>query len=110
MWSPSVRIFRRSNPRGQSALRDTHRVEYKRLEYIDISRGDRFDVNWETTVIPGITMRLGFGNISSPQEIRERVFLSPDRSGGAVQRIERRSNGGGSDGTRSYTIQIAGQF
>ena len=93
-----------------SAARNADRKEFKRIEQIDISRGDRVDVNWETTAIPGVTLRLGFGNISSPQEIRERTFYTPDRSSGAVLRTERRSNGGGSDGTRSYTIQIAGQF
>lgn len=93
-----------------SAARNADRVEYKRVEYIDISRGDRFDVNFETTAIQGITLRLGFGNISSPQEIRERIFYTPDRSSGTVLRTERRTNGGGSDGTRSFTIQISGQF
>jgi len=93
-----------------SVARNADRTEFKRLEDIAISRNDRVDVNWETTAIPGVTLRLGFGNITSPQEIRERTFYIPDRSSGTVLRTERRSNGGGSDGTRSYTIQIAGQF
>lgn len=93
-----------------SVARNADRTEFKRLEHIAISRNDRIDVNWETTFIPGITLRIGFGNITSPQEIRERTFYTPDRSSGTVLRTERRSNGGGSDGTRSYTIQIAGQF
>ncbi len=110
-----VASFRQDIPALKSSLsisvaRNADRKEYKRIEYVDISRGDRVDVNWETTAIPGITLRLGFGNISSPQEIRERTFYTPDRGSGALLRTERRSNGGGSDGTRSYTIQIAGQF
>jgi hypothetical protein len=110
-----VASFRQDFPALNSSLtisfaRNADRREYKRIEHIDIGRGDRVDVNWETTAIPGVTLRLGFGNISSPQEIRERTFYTPDRSSGSVLRTERRSNGGGSDGTRSYTIQIAGQF
>lgn len=110
-----VASFRQDIPAWKSSLtfsvaRNADRLEFKRLENIEISRGDRVDINWETTAIPGITLRLGFGNITSPQEIRERTFYTPDRSSGTVVRTERRSNGGGSDGTRSYTIQIAGQF
>lgn len=110
-----VASFRQDLPALKSSLsvsvaRNANRTEDKRVEHIEISRGDRVDVNWETTAIPGITLRLGFGNISSPQEVRERTFFTPDRSSNAVLRTERRSNGGGSDGTRSYTIQIAGQF
>ena len=93
-----------------SVARNADRTEFKRLEDIAIRRNDRVDVNWETTIIPSITLRIGFGNITSPKEIRERTFYAPDRSSGTVLRTERRSNGGGSDGTRSYTIQIAGQF
>ena len=93
-----------------SVARNADRTEFRRLEDIAISRNDRVDVNWETTAIPGVTLRLGFGNITSPQEIRERTFYIPDRGSGTVLRTERRSNGGGSEGTRSYTIQIAGQF
>jgi hypothetical protein len=110
-----VASFRQDMPALKSSVtlsfaRNADRVEDKRLEHIDISRGDRVDLNWETTVIPGVTMRLGFGNITSPQEIRVRTFYTPDRSSGTVLRTERRTNGGGSEGTRSYTIQIAGQF
>jgi len=80
-----------------SVARNADRTEFKRLEDIAISRNDRVDVNWETTAIPGVTLRLGFGNITSPQEIRERTFYIPDRSSGTVLRTERRSNGGGSE-------------
>ena len=107
--------FRQDIPEWKSSLtfsvaRNAERTEFKRLEHIEISRSDRVDVNWETTLIPSITLRIGFGNVTSPQEIRERIFYTPDRSSGTVLRTERRSNGGGSEGTRSYTIQIAGQF
>ena len=68
------------------------------------------DLNWETTAIPGVTLRLGVGNIFSPQEERVRTFYSPDRSSGAVARTEGRKNKGGPEGTRSYTIQVSGKF
>lgn len=110
-----IASFRQDLPGLKSALsislaRNGDREEYKRLEHITLSRGERFDINWETTAIEGITLRLGFGNIFSPQEVRERTFYAPDRSSGAISRTERRTNKGGSDGTRSYTIQLAGRF
>lgn len=57
-----------------------------------------------------MTLRLGVGNIFSPQEEGVRIFYSPDRSSGIVARTERRTNKGGPEGTRSYTIQASGKF
>lgn len=107
--------FRQDIPELKSSLsislaRNADREEYKRLEQVTLSRAERFDVNWETTAIEGVTVRLGFGNLFSPQEVRERNFYAPDRASGAIARTERRANKGGADGTRSYTIQLAGQF
>ncbi|MFT3725337.1 MAG: TonB-dependent receptor [Hyphomonadaceae bacterium] len=93
-----------------SVARNADREEYKRLEHITLSRAERVDINWETTAIEGLTIRIGFGNIFSPQEVRERTFYTPDRGSGVIQRVERRGNKGGSDGTRSYTLQLAGKF
>ncbi len=110
-----IASFRQDIPELKSALsvslaRNADREEYKRLEHISLSRGERFDINWETTAIEGLTIRIGFGNIFSPQEVRERTFYTPDRGSGVIQRTERRTNKGGSDGTRSYTLQLAGKF
>lgn len=93
-----------------SIARNGERREFKRLESITIDRAERVDLNWETTAIKGLTLRIGFGNIFAPQEVRERTFSAPDRGGGAQVRTERRTNKGGGDGTRSYTIQLAGKF
>ncbi len=110
-----IASFRQDIPELKSALsislaRNADREEYKRLEHITLSRAERFDINWETTAIEGVTLRLGFGNLFSPQEVRERTFYTPDRASGTVSRTERRTNKGGTDGTRSYTIQLAGRF
>ncbi len=110
-----VASFRQDIPELKSSIslsvaRNADREEYKRLEHISLSRAERVDLNFETTAIEGITLRIGFGNIFSPQEVRERTFYSPDRSNGVVLRTEQRNNKGGGDGTRSYSIQLAGKF
>lgn len=110
-----IASFRQDIPELKSSLsfsvaRNADREEYKRLEHITLSRAERVDINWETTAIEGLTIRFGFGNIFSPQEVRERTFYTPDRSSGGIERTEVRNNKGGSDGTRSYTIQFAGKF
>jgi Outer membrane protein beta-barrel family len=94
-----------------SLARNAAREEFKLLEAITTDRPvERMDLSWETTAISGITVRLGVGNIFSPQEERVRTFYSPDRSSGIIARTESRMNKGGPDGTRSYTIQISGKF
>lgn len=110
-----VASFRQEIPALKSSLsfsvaRNADREEYKRLEHITLSRGERVDVNWETTAIKGVTLRFGFGNVMSPPEVRTRTFYAPNRSSGVVARTETRSNKGGSDGTRSFTIQASGRF
>lgn len=94
-----------------SLARNAAREEFKLLEDISIDRPvDRMDLSWETTAIPGVSLRLGVGNVFSPQEERIRTFYTPDRSSGVVARTESRMNKGGMDGTRSYTIQLSGKF
>jgi len=94
-----------------SLARNAAREEFKLLEAIVTDRPvERLDLTWETTAIPGVTLRLGVGNIFSPQEERVRTFFTPDRSSGVVARTESRRNKGGPDGTRSYTIQFSGKF
>lgn len=94
-----------------SMARNAAREEFKLLEAITTDRPiDRIDFTWETTAIPGVTLRLGVGNAFSPQEERVRTFYSPDRSSGIISRTESRMNKGGGEGTRSYSIQISGTF
>jgi hypothetical protein len=94
-----------------SLARNAVREEFKLLEEISTDRPvERMDLNWETTAIPGVTLRLGVGNVFSAQEVRVRTFYTPDRSSAVISRTESRRNKGGPEGTRSYTIQLSGQF
>lgn len=94
-----------------SLARNAVREEFKLLEDISLDRPvERMDLNWETTAIRGVTLRLGVGNIFSPPEERLRTFYTPDRSSGVVARTEKRRNKGGPEGTRSFTIQVSGKF
>ena len=94
-----------------SLARNAVREEFKLTEAIVIDRPvERLDLTWETTAIPGTTLRLGVGNVFSPQEERVRTFFTPDRSSGVISRTESRRNKGGPEGTRSYTIQLSGKF
>ena len=94
-----------------SLARNAVREEFKLLEEISTDRPvERMDLNWETTAIPGVTLRLGVGNVFSAQEVRVRTFYTPDRSSAVISRTESRRNKGGPEGTRSYTIQLSGKF
>jgi len=111
-----VASFRQEYPELKSAFslsiaRNARREEYKRIETITQDRPiERIDLNWDTTAIPGITLRLGLGNILSPPEERERVFYSGDRRSGTIARTESRSYRGGPDGTMTYSFQASGKF
>lgn len=94
-----------------SIAHNAPRHEFKLLEAITTDRPvQRMDLSWETTAITGLTLRLSVGNFLSPAEERVRTFYAPDRSSGAIARTESRRNKGGSDGTRSFTIQLSGKF
>jgi len=111
-----VASFRQEYPALKSAFslslaRNARREEYKRLETITQDRAiERLDLNWDTTAIPGITLRLGLGNIFSPPEDRVRAFYTTDRRSGVIARTETRSYKGGPDGTMTYSIQASGKF
>ncbi len=110
-----VASYRQEFPSLKSAVsfsvaRNAMREEFKRIEHITQDRSvERLDLNWETTAIPGITLRLGLGNFLSPPEDRVRTFYAPDRTG-TVVRTETRRNKGGPDGSRTYSIQASGKF
>jgi hypothetical protein len=94
-----------------SLARNAFKEEFKLLEDISTDRPvERMDINWETTAIPGYTLRLGVGNVFSAQEERVRTFYTPDRSSAVISRTESRGNKGGPEGTRSYTLQLSGKF
>lgn len=94
-----------------SLAHNAAREEFKLVEAITTDRPvDRMDLNWETTAITGVTVRLGISNMLSPQEERVRTFYSPDRSSGVIVRTESRMNKGGMEGARTYTIQMSGKF
>jgi hypothetical protein len=111
-----VASYRQDLPELKSAFsisiaRNALREEFKRLETITQDRAEeRIDLNWDTTAIKGITLRLGYGNVFFPREERVRTFYTPDRRSGVVQRTETRANRGGPDGTMTYTIQASGKF
>lgn len=94
-----------------SLARNAGREEYKLLESIMTDRaGDRVDLTWETTAIPGVTTRLSVGNIFSPKEERVRTFYTPNRASGVVSRTETRTQKGGFEGSRGISVQMSGKF
>lgn len=96
---------------GGALVQWAGRREYKRTEVVDYDRRDpRLELFVETTRIKPLTIRLFSNNIVSPPEERVRTFYQGDRSSGIVLRTETRKQKGGSEGTRSIAIQIAGKF
>jgi hypothetical protein len=111
-----VASFRQEYPELKSAVsisiaRNARREESRRAETITQDRAiERIDLNWDTTAIPGITLRFGLGNILSPPEERVRTFYTGDRRSGVIARTETRPYKGGPDGTMTYSIQASGKF
>lgn len=104
---------------GASAAGQSERMEYRSAEDILFERpGTRFDVYVDSTMIPGVTVRLSASNIFHPEEIRTRTFYAPDpldpvapaRSTGVVSRIEERKQKGGPDGTQVFSLRVSGSF
>jgi hypothetical protein len=94
-----------------SVARNAERQEYRKLETIVLDRPvNRIDLNWETTAIQGLTVRFGWGNILAPKEERTRTFFTPTRSSNVISSTRFRTQGGGPEGTRTYSIQVAGKF
>lgn len=104
---------------GASAGGQSDRREFKAAEDILHDRpGARFDMYVDSTMIPGITVRLSALNISHPEEYRTRTFyaanplnaLAPARSTGVVSRAEERKQKGGPEGTQVFSIRVSGSF
>lgn len=104
---------------GASAAGQSERMEYRSAEDILFERpGTRFDVYVDSTMIPGVTVRLSASNIFHPEEIRTRTFyasdpldsVAPARSTGVVSRIEERKQKGGPEGTQVFSIRLSGSF
>ena len=104
---------------GASAGGQSDRREFKAAEDILHDRpGARFDMYVDSTMIPGITVRLSALNISHPEEYRTRTFyaanplnaLAPARSTGVVSRAEERKPKGGPEGTQVFSIRVSGSF
>jgi hypothetical protein len=111
-----VASFRQEYPELKSAFsmsiaRNARREESRRVETITQDRAiERIDLNWDTTAIPGLTLRFGLGNILSPPEERVRTFYTGDRRSDVIARTETRPYRGGPDGTMTYSIQASGKF
>ncbi len=104
---------------GASALGQSDRQEFRSAEDILHDRpGARFDLFVDSTMIPGITVRLSAANITHPEEERVRTFyaanmldpIAPARSTGVVTRTETRKQKGGPDGTQVFSIRVSGSF
>lgn len=104
---------------GASASGQSDRIEYKSAEDVLLDRpGARFDLYLDSTMIPGVTVRVSASNIFHPEEFRTRTFyaadpldpVAPARSTGAVSRIEERKQKGGPDGTQVFSIRVSGSF
>lgn len=104
---------------GASAAGQSDRQEFKSAEDILHDRpGARFDLFVDSTMIPGITVRLSASNISHPEEFRTRTFyaanplnaLAPARSTGVISRVEERKQKGGPEGTQVFSIRVSGSF
>lgn len=104
---------------GASAAGQSDRQEFKSAEDILHDRpGARFDLFVDSTMIPGITVRLSASNISHPEEFRTRTFyaanplnaLAPAQSTGVISRVEERKQKGGPEGTQVFSIRVSGSF
>jgi outer membrane receptor protein involved in Fe transport len=104
---------------GASAAEASERMEYRSAEDILFDRpGTRFDVYVDSTMIPGITVRVSAANIFHPEEFRMRTFyaadpldpVAPPRATGIVSRTEERKQKGGPEGTQVFSIRFAGSF
>jgi hypothetical protein len=104
---------------GASAAGLSERMEFRSAEDILFDRpGTRFDVYVDSTMIPGITVRVSASNVFHPEEFRTRTFyasdpldpVAPARSTGVVSRTEERKQKGGPDGTQVFSIRLSGSF
>ena len=104
---------------GASAAGQSDRMEYRSAEDIFFDRpGSKVDLFVDSTMIPGITVRLTAGNIFHPEETRLRTFyaanvlnpIAPARSTGVVSRTEERKQKGGPEGTQVFSIRVSGSF
>lgn len=104
---------------GASAAGQSDRREFKSAEDVLHDRPNaRFDLFVDSTMIPGITVRLSASNISHPEEFRTRTFyaanplapLAPARSTGVISRVEERKQKGGPEGTQVFSIRVSGSF
>lgn len=104
---------------GASVAGQSDRQEFKSAEDILHDRpGSRLDLFVDSTMIPGITVRLSASNIFHPEEFRTRTFyaadpldlLAPARSTGVISRVEERKQKGGPEGTQVFSIRVSGSF
>lgn len=114
-WEYSM-SFRQEVPRwnmawGFSTSQESSAFEYRLDEEVKLIRqGHHVHAFVETTAIPGITLRFGVNNITSPTEARVRTFYDPNRATGSIDEIWTRKQKGGPYGTRVFSIRASGTF
>lgn len=104
---------------GASVSAQSDRQEYRSAEDILYDRpGARVDLYVDSTMIPGVTVRVSAANIFHPEEFRDRTFyaadpldpVAPARSTGVISRTEERKQKGGPEGTQVFSIRLSGSF